>query len=135
MSQENVEIVLAGFDAFAQRDYEGVLRVFDENVEITQPPELLDAASLEQHGHAGVLEALAIWPEQWDDYRVGRVRVLADPGDHVVVAISQSGRGKQGGVAVEMDFTLTFTLRQKKITRWQLFVDEAQALEAAGLSE
>src|SRR5687767_8477922 len=122
MSQENVKVVLRGLDAFAQHDYEGVLRVFDENVEITQPAELPDAASLQQHGHAGVLEALALWPEQWDDYRIESVRVLADPADQVVVSINQSGRGKQSGIAVEMDFTLLFTLREEKVTRWQLFV-------------
>jgi ketosteroid isomerase-like protein len=135
VSQENVEIVLKAFDAYARHDYDAVLQAFEEDVVITQPSELLDAPSAQQHGHAGVLEALAIWPEQWDDYRVESIRVLADPGDQVVVATTQSGRGKQSGVAVHMDFTFLFTLRDKKITEWRLFVHEAEALEAAGLSE
>ena len=135
MSQDNIEIVLQAFDAFGRGDYEGVLRAFDEDVVITQPAELLDAPSLRQYGHSGVLEALAIWPEQWDDYRVESIRVLADPADRVVVATRQSGRGRQSGIEVTMDFTFLYTLQDKKITEWRLFVHEAQALEAAGLSE
>jgi ketosteroid isomerase-like protein len=135
MSQENIEIVLQAFDAFGRGDYEGVLRAFDEDVVITQPAELLDAPSLQQYGHSGVLEALAIWPEQWDDYRVESIRVLADPADQVVVATRQSGRGRQSGIEVTMEFTFLFTLQDKKITEWRLFLREAQALEAAGLSE
>jgi ketosteroid isomerase-like protein len=134
MSRENVEVVLQAFGAFARHDYDAVLQAFDEDVVITQPSELLDAPSAQQHGHAGVLEALAIWPEQWDEYRVESIRVLADSADQVVVATRQSGRGKQSGVTVEMDFTFVFRLPDKKITEWRLFLHEAEALEAAGLS-
>jgi ketosteroid isomerase-like protein len=135
MSRENVEIVLGAFDAFGRGDVEGVLRVCDEDIVITQPAELLDASSSQQYGHAGVLEAFAIWPEQWDDYHIDNVRVLADPAEHVVVATRQSGRGRQSGIEVTMEFTFVFTLQDRKIAEWRLFLHEAQALEAAGLSE
>ena len=135
MSQENVEIVRQAFDAFGRGDVEAVLRVCDENIVITQPSELLDASSLQQHGHAGVREAFAIWPEQWDDFRLENIRVLADPADYVIVAITTSGRGKRSGVEVRMEFAFLFTVHDEKITEWRLFVREAQALEAAGLSE
>ena len=68
MSQENVKIVQAAFAAFAQGDIEGVLRLCDENIVVTQP-EGLPGVSPQQRGHSGVLEAFSIWPEQWDDYR------------------------------------------------------------------
>jgi hypothetical protein len=54
MSEENVEIVQAAFGAFDKGDMEGVLSLCDENVEITQAPELLDV-SRHQHGHSGFL--------------------------------------------------------------------------------
>ena len=135
MSQENVAIVHEAFDAFSRGDFDGVLRVCDENIVITQPPELLDASSSQQYGHAGVLQAFAIWPEQWDDYRVESVDVLAHPGDLVVVATRQSGRGRRSDVEVTMEFTFLFTVLGGKITEWRLFGDRAQALEAADLSE
>ena len=92
MSQENVEIVRAAFDAFGRGDIEAVLRLCDESIVITQPPELPDA-SPEQHGHSGVLEAFSIWPEQWDDYRIEILRT-ADRGDRVFVT-ARTRRARQ----------------------------------------
>jgi ketosteroid isomerase-like protein len=133
MSQENVEIVRAAFEAFEDGDMEAVLRLADENIEITQPAELL-GASPTQSGHAGVLEAFAVWPELWDDYHIEIVR-LADVGDHVIAATVTRGRGKDSGVPVEMPFTFVFSVRAGKIAEWRLFVREDQALKAVGLEE
>jgi ketosteroid isomerase-like protein len=60
---------------------------------------------------------------------------VADPGDHVVVATRQRGRGKQSGVEVETEMTFVFTIRGRRISEWQLFLREDQALEAAGVRE
>ena len=132
MSQENVEIVRNGFDAFARGDIEGVLRLCDENIIVTQPEEL-PGVSPQQRGHSGVLEAFSIWPEQWDDYRIEILRI-ADLADYVVVTTRTHGRGKQSGVEVEMEFTIVFSVRNEKIVEMQIFMREEQALEAAGLS-
>jgi ketosteroid isomerase-like protein len=134
MSQENVEVVRNACDAFIRGDTEGVLRLCDENIVITQPSELPGVAP-QQQGHTGVLEAFGIWPEQWDDYRIEISRIVAEPGEYVVVTTRQGGRGKQSGVDVQMDFTLVFTVQGGKIVGWQIFVNEEQALEAAALSE
>jgi hypothetical protein len=34
---------------------------------------------------------------------------------------------------VEGTFTFAFTVKEGKLVRWQMFVDEARALEAVGL--
>jgi len=133
MSQENVEIVRNAFDAFTRGDREGVLRLCDENIVITQPKEL-PGVPPQQRGHSGMLEAFSIWPEQWDDYQIEILRI-ADPADYVVVTTRQGGRGKQSGVEVEMEFTFVFTVRNEKIVEWQIFMREDQALEALGLWE
>jgi ketosteroid isomerase-like protein len=133
MSQENVEVVREAFDAFSRDDIEGVLRLCDENIVITQPPEL-PGASPQQRGHSGVLEAFQIWPEQWDDYRIEILR-MADCGDRVLVTTRQAGRGKQSGIQVEMEIMFVFTIRNQKIVEMQIFMQEDQALEAAGLRE
>jgi ketosteroid isomerase-like protein len=112
---------------------QAVLSLCDENIEITQAAELLDA-SRNQRGHAGVLEAFAIWPDLWDDYRIEILR-LVDTGDHVLVTTINRGRGKDSGVPVEMPFSFVFSLRAGKITEWRLFMLEEQAVEAVGLAE
>jgi uncharacterized protein len=132
MSQENVEIVRTAFAAFERGDMDALLELCDDDIAITQPPDLPGIPG-EQRGHSGVLEALAIWPEQWEDYRSELVRIVADRGDLVVVTARTRGRGKQSGVQVEMDFAFVFTVSDEKIVEWRLFMREDQALEAAGL--
>ncbi len=64
MSEEqNVELLRTAFRAFESGDIEGVLGLCHEDIEITQPVELSDAAP-RRRGHEGVLEAFAICPEQ-----------------------------------------------------------------------
>jgi ketosteroid isomerase-like protein len=133
MSQENVEIVRHAFEAFTRGDIDGVLRLCDEDIRITQPQEL-PGVSRQQRGHTGVLEAFRIWPEQWDDYRIEILR-MADSDDYVVVTSRTGGRGKQSGVEVEMDFSFVFAVRDEKIVEMKIFMREDQALEAAGLGE
>jgi ketosteroid isomerase-like protein len=133
MSQDSGEIVRRAFDAFGRGDMEGVLGLCDEDIVITQPSELLDAPR-RQHGHAGVREAFAIWPEQWDDYRIEILRVV-DSGDHVFVATQTHGRGKQSEIEVSMEIAFVFGVRNGKITEMRIFMREDQALEAAGLVE
>jgi uncharacterized protein len=133
MSRENVEIVQAAFQAFESGDMEGVLRVCDEHVEITQAVEL-PGVSRHQYGHAGVLEAFALWPEQWDDFRIDILRI-SDTADQVIVTTLNRGRGKASGVQVETPFSFLFSIRAGKITEWRIFMREGEALEAAGLVE
>jgi len=133
MSRENVEIVQAAFQAYERADMEGVLRLCDEHIEITQAVEL-PGVSRHQYGHAGVLEAFALWPEQWDDFRIDILRI-SDTGDRVIVTTLQRGRGKVSGVQVETSFSFLFSIRAGKITEWRIFTREAEALEAAGLVE
>ena len=81
------------------------------------------------------MKAVAIWPEQWDDYRSELLKIAAAPVGKVFVTTRTRGRGKQSGVEVEMEFSFVFTVRDSKISEWRLFVQEDRALEAAGLSE
>jgi ketosteroid isomerase-like protein len=133
MSQENVQLVQAAFQAFEDGDMEAVLRLCDENIQITQAAELV-GASQTQHGHAGVIEAFAIWPDLWDDYHVEILR-MADVGDAVMVTTINRGRGKDSGVPVEMPFSFVFSIRAGRIVEWRLFMREEQALRAVGLAE
>ena len=132
MSQENVEIVRAAFDAYFRGDMESVLRLMDPEIVVMQPPEVPDGTTL--HGHAGVMEAIAAWPEQWDDYQLEIVQIV-DAGDHVAVRTHQRGRGKGSGVEVEDEIWFVLGFRDERIAEWRMFADERDALEAAGISE
>jgi ketosteroid isomerase-like protein len=58
-----------------------------------------------------------------------------DAGDQVVVRNQQTARGDSSGVPIEMDFWFVHTVRQGKIVRVDMFVNEREALKAAGLLE
>jgi ketosteroid isomerase-like protein len=132
MSQENVETVRAAFDAFSRGDMETLLGLMDPEIVVMQPPEVPDGTTL--HGHAGVMEAIAAWPEQWDDFQIEIAQII-DAGDHVAVRTHQRGRGKGSGVAVEDDIWFVAGFRKGKVAEWRMFGAKRQALEAVGLSE
>ena len=135
MSQENVEIVHQLFDAFARSDIDAFLELCDPDIVLTQTADTETLGIPRQsRGHEGVRGALAAWPEQWDDFHVALSRIVADPGDQVVVATRQTGRGRQSGIEVEGDYVYVFTVRDK-ITEWRVFDRESEALEATGLSD
>jgi ketosteroid isomerase-like protein len=132
MSQENVKAVKAAFDAYVRGDIESALRPVDPEIVVFQPSEMPDAKT--HHGHAGVMEAIAAWPEQWDDYQLEIVQIV-DADDHVVVRTHQRGRGKGSGVEVEDEIWFVLLFRNGKIVEWRMFGAEREALEAAGLSD
>jgi ketosteroid isomerase-like protein len=130
MSQKNVEIVRAVFDAYFRGDMESVLRLADPDIVVMQRPELPDSTT--RHGHAGVVEAIAAWPEQFDAYELEIVQMVA-ASDHVVVRTHQRGRGKGSGVDVEDEIWFVFGFRNGKVTEWRMFGAEREAFEAVGL--
>jgi ketosteroid isomerase-like protein len=133
MSQENVEIFMRARGTYQEGDLQGLLAYFDEAVEIEQAAEM-PGVPARQHGHAGVLDAFAVWPEQWDEFRADVLRVR-DIGEHVVVTMMNRGRGKESGIPVEMEFHHVYSFRSGKVIRWRIFLHEEQALKAVGLED
>jgi uncharacterized protein len=131
MSQENVEIVRRGFEAFVAGDLRTFLEVMDPDVEWEQVEE-----PVPRHGHTGVGEAVAQWHEMWEDPHYEAEEYI-DGGEHVIVLLKLTGRGKASGAEVAMSSYLLFTLRQGKIIRMHEFGSgkRAEALEAAGLAK
>jgi ketosteroid isomerase-like protein len=102
MSAQNVELIRRAFDAYERDDMDAILALCADDVLIVQSPEVVaTGVAPRQHGHAGVLEAFGLWPDQWDDFQIEVDRLVADPGDYVVLSTLQRGRGKQSGVRVE----------------------------------
>jgi ketosteroid isomerase-like protein len=133
MSQANVEVVRAIYDAFDRGDAEAALERFHPDVEWYGPPDISGGAE-SWRGHEGVTRALATWIGTWDDYRF-ELRELLDSGDHVFAGGWQRGRGKGSGVEVSEEIFSVYTLRDGLVVGQRMFRDRARALEAAGLDE
>ena len=132
MSQENVEIVRRGHEAFERGDVAAMLEFVDPEVVSYVAAPLADPA--EYHGAEGLFLMVANWTEGFDDY-VQRAEEFIDAGDHVIARVHQSATGSRSGAPVERDFWFFHTVRNDKLVAMGIHDTAQQALEAAGLSE
>ncbi len=77
---------------------------------------------------------VARWVAAWDEWRE-EIDEIRDLGSQVLLASTQPGRAKGGGIEVESRCAVLYEIRGDKITRMSLYSEVAEALEAAGLSE
>ena len=70
-----------------------------------------------------------------EDYRIEVLRIAGVSADKVIAITRNRGRGRQSGVEVDMEISIVFTVRDARITEMRIFMQEDDALEAAGLSE
>jgi ketosteroid isomerase-like protein len=133
MSQENVERAHQVLDAFNRRDLDAFLAFMDPEVELTARFMEVEGDPYFR-GHSGVREwwraLLGIFP----DFRV-EVLEMRDLGDALVIAMRVHGHGVDSGVPFGEQMWQTSKVRDGKVTWWRNFGSEAEALEAAGLSE
>jgi len=133
MSQENVELVKLGIEAFQQGNWDLVQENSDPDVVIVQPPEVPDAKTY--RGPHAFANAAADWPSQWEDFKLELVELIDVDDERLIAVTRHHGRGAESGI--EMDFTVVYiqTLRDGKLARVDMFFSRAQALEAVGLRE
>jgi len=139
MSQEHVEIVRRSLEAF-QRALEGddPGAAFDTGLLADDwewvLPNQFEGKSV-WRGRQEYVEFLRAWTGEFEDFSI-RFEQLIDAGDdRVVIIYRQRGTGKGSGVPVEWHGGLISELRDGRVTRTRSYLDPAEALEAAGLSE
>ena len=130
MSQENVEIVRQGFEAFERGELDAMLDLFTDDVTTYRA----DPDGATYDGKAGFLDATADWTEDFSEWRV-LPQEFVDLGDRVLVRVRQMARGKSSGVRVEEDFWFLFEATGTKISKLSFYSRQADALKAAGLSK
>ena len=136
MSAENIELIKGIFAGFERGDSKAiremlptlVREVCDPEIEYVETPERVDARIYQ--GHQGVLEAWSRWLDQWDQYHA-EAQSFEDHGDDVFVVAREQGRGRSGAM-VGTRVYLIFTVRDRKILRYQAFYDERAARAALG---
>jgi ketosteroid isomerase-like protein len=134
MSQENVEFVRRGMEAFVSGDWEAWFDASDPAIEWIEMPSLGPDASV-YRGIDEVRNAVNSWISNWTEYTFD-VRRYIDAGDEVVVLIQESGRGRSTGAMVTRELGEILTISDDgKLTRLRLYGSWTEALEAAGLSE
>ncbi len=130
MSQENVEIVRQGFEAFERGELEALLDLFTDDVTTYRA----DPDGATYDGKAGFLDATADWTEDFSEWRV-LPQEFVDLGDRVLVRVRQMAQGKSSGVRVEEDFWFLFEVTGTKVSKLSFYSRQADALEATELAE
>ena len=130
MSQADVEVVRAAFDAYLRGDEPAMLELVAPDVVVTQFPDQIDVH--DYHGHEGLRQVMADWIGTWADWSIELLDAREADG-LVLATAAQRGRGKGSGAPMQNEVAFLFTLRAGTITRWQMFHSEREALEAVGL--
>jgi uncharacterized protein len=132
MSDENVQFVLDGYARFNAGEKVPELDFFTPDVVYHAAPEDPDAAV--HRGIDAVRGQFARWVEAYPDLTVEPVEAKGH-GDKVFLWVRFSGHGEESGVPVKMELAHVLTMRDGKASRIVEYLDRAEALEAAGLSE
>jgi ketosteroid isomerase-like protein len=133
MSQENLELARRGYEAFARGDLDAVFDDFmHPEIEAHDPPEVPDATIY--RGRKAVRQDWEQTADLFEDFSIDLEKSF-DLGDEVVLFLRFRGRGRESGAELEAPMAHVWTFRDGKAVRLRQFLDRAEALEAAGLSE
>jgi ketosteroid isomerase-like protein len=130
MSEENVEIVREGIEAYTRGDLDALTQLYDPDV-------VFETLLLGTHRGK---EAIRLLYEEnrktLSGYRLDPIELI-DAGDKVVAVVQVIGVGPASQIAMEDRdrFVILFTISNGRTVRQQSFRNREDALEAAGLSE
>ena len=134
MSRANVEIAKRAMDAFNRRDSDSYDDLVTEDFE--WPPGL--GAAVEGGGsyvgREGMETFLGEVLDTWEEFRLF-ADDFRDLGDRVLVLCRTEGRGRGSGVPVNAREAMLCDFREGKISRIRNYLDQGEALRAAGLDE
>lgn len=131
MSQENVELLYRGLDAFNRRDLDAFLALMDANVEAASRLVAIEGG---YHGHDGIRRWWASLLDTLPDWTV-EVLEVRDLGDLTLAVLRNHGHGAGSDIPIDQRLWQVAEWRDKKVVRWRNCATEAEALEAVGLWE
>ena len=120
------------YAAWAEGDFTTGLSIFESNVIL-----VIDAATLDGGvfvGVEGVRRYMTRFLQAWESLTIAATG-FRERGDTVVAEVEQMGIGQDSGAPVNTTYFQLWTFRGGKVIRLETILSEANALEAAGLSE
>lgn len=131
MSAENVEIVRRMCEAFARGDANAAAAVLDPDVrwDVSTHYPWPDAEVF--RGREGVIDFFRRFLGAWDEYEADFEDFL-DCGEHVVVTLTERGKGKGSGIEVTRRFGQVWTVREGRVVAFTAYLDRDAALAAVG---
>ncbi len=132
MSGENVEVATEAISAFNEREIAVFAALTTPDFEWS--PSMVAIEGETFLGHEGIERYFGRLDDAWETFHIHRER-FRDSADVVVMLGRLEGRGKSSGVPVDSSLGMVFDFREGLISRIRGYLDHADALRAAGLSE
>lgn len=132
MSEANVEIVRRHTEAWNRRDLTAWLTLFTTEAELDWSRSLGPLKGV----YLGNGELEVFWDDFWSTFEDVQLELhgFTEVSSEVVVPNTAHIRGREG-IEVIARSTFVFTVENGQITRFQMFQEQAEALEAVGLSD
>jgi len=131
MSQENVEIVRAMFEAYSAGDMDAFRELHDPDIIMRPPKGWPEPGPFV--GREAAMRQFEQLRETFDSHSLGPISDFIDAGDRVVVRVAY--HGEVHGPEMTLEMTQVITVRKGRILYREFFRDHAEALETLGLSE
>ena len=132
MPQENVEIATQAIAAFNGREIDAFAALTTDDFEWSPSMAAIEGKTFQ--GREGIDTYFARLEEAWETFQIHRER-FSDSAEAVVMLGRLEGRGKGSGVPVDSSLGMVFDFRDGAISRIRGYLDHAEAMRAAGLSE
>lgn len=128
MSQENVELVKAGFAAHNRGDIDALVEIYD-------PEAVFETLLLgTHHGKEAIRSLYEENQTNQSGYTVEPVEII-DAGDKVITVVQVGGAGPVSQIALEDQIAFIHTFKNGLVVREQTFSNRDDALDAAGLRD
>ena len=133
MSQENVEIVRAAYEAFERGDLDAVSQLHDPAIEWQTSAEDPDVAT--HRGRVAVRRYFEGYIETFPGFRAELEECVATPDGRVFTTTRYTGRARASGMDMDWRQSVVYTVQSGLIVRAEEYFDRDQGLEVAGLRE
>ena len=127
--KKNFQDIRAFVDELKRGDAD--LSLFDSDV-VYEDANLPDHIGESYHGYEGIGRAAERWAEASETLTLELERIVGS-GDHLVSIHTVHSRAQYSGIEFDGPLAYAWTFRDGKITHFQSFRTEEEALEAAGL--
>ncbi len=132
MSRENVEIATQAIEAFNGSDIDAFAALTTPDFEWS--PSMVAIEGETFRGREGIDRYFRSLHNSWEQFHIHRNRFHEAEG--LVVMLGRlEGRGVGSGVPVDASLGMVFDFRGGMISRIRGYLDHAEAMRAAGLSE
>jgi uncharacterized protein len=132
MSQENVEVIRSGYEAFARGDVDFLLGLLDPDAD--WHPAIAPILGVETVRGTDAVRRFLTRDlfEGFDQFRAEPLSFEDLGGDFVLVMVRYTGRGESSGIEMDQTFATLYELRDGKTVFMRDYPTRDEALEAAG---